>query len=261
MKELIIDDIKKRLKIDINDIKDFDDGATDSLVFCVNGKYLIKTLEKNEFDVQKEFLNYYDSDFFQKIIYSNEDLLYVCYEFIEGNKIKNFSNISIIEQIYEIVSSFKKYDYDGYGYLFEDHKTWQDFLSDEVEYSSQKISGVSRSKVNKAIQIVGNYEIDKYLIHGDFGTHNFVVKNGLIKIIDPMGVVGDPLYDFYFAIFSNVTIFRNMNILSILSYFGGDMKYKKALLVIVFYIRMSRSYVYDRDNFDIYLNYYNEISL
>jgi streptomycin 6-kinase len=126
-------------------------------------------------------------------------------------------------------------------------------------YSKQEIENIDIAKVLNSLNIIEKYKIDKYLIHGDFGTHNFLVNNEKIKVIDPMGVVGDYLYDFYFAILSNVDIFMNLDIDRILGYYDRDIEYKKALFLIVLYIRMSRAFKYDKDNFKDYLSLYERI--
>ena len=74
-----------------------------------------------------------------------------------------------------------------------------------------------------------------------------------------MCVVGDYLYDFYFAIFSNSLLFTKINIDDILSFFDRKLEYKKSLLIIVFYIRMSRAHKYDMKNYKKYLEYYNKL--
>ena len=57
-----------------------------------------------------------------------------------------------------------------------------------------------------------------------------------------MGVVGDPLYDFYFAIFSDI-----------------DIEYKRSMMVVQFYIRLCRTYKYAREDYPIYIEYFEII--
>ena len=138
--------------------------------------------------------------------------------------------------------------------------SWHDFLLDEIEYAEQRIPEVSKDKVMAALEVAGREEPQQYLTHGDFGTHNFLVeKNGRIRVIDPMPVVGDYLYDFYFAILSNTNIFTIVGADYIYSFFERDMEEKKALLTIALYVRMSRAFKYDRENFDAYTRVYAEI--
>lgn len=262
----IIEDISFRLKINIdkNKINYFTDGSTDSIVFSIDNKYLIKTVDELTLKTQVEFFNLYKNDYFQKIIYYNEKLKYICFEYIQGNLFKNEKHIDyndITTQIYNIVSNYKKYDYDNYGYLFEDHKSWYEFLKSEVEYSKKSIESlnIDISKVENALKIIKKYKVDKYLIHGDFGVHNFLINKSNIKVIDPMSVVGDYLYDFYFALLSSANIIKNIKIDDMLNFFDRNINYKKSLFIIVFYIRMCRCYIYDKDNFNVYLKTYNNL--
>lgn len=259
MIENILKDIKLKLDINFtdNDIKYYTDGATDSVVFSIKEKYLIKKVDEYTYNTQLEFYKIYNFDYYQKFIYSNNDLLYICFEYINGHKYDGTLN-NVINTLYNYTSNYKKYEYEGFGYLFDDHKSWYQFLYDEVMYSKNEISDVDDSKVIESLNIIKKYKIDKYLIHGDFGTHNFLI-NDKIYVIDPMCVVGDYLYDFYFSIFSNYDIFKNLNINYILSFYDRDLKYKKALLLVVFYIRMSRAHKYDIKNYNNYLKIYDTI--
>ena len=258
----IIKDIESKLNIIINDkdIHYYTEGATESIVFSINNKYLIKTLNDIEFNVQKDFLSLYKEEYYQKIIYTNEKLKYICYEYINGNKITDYTVYNkedIVKQIYNITSNYKQYNYDEYGYYLVDHKTWYQFLLDEVEYSKNRMTEIDMHIVYNSLDIIKEFNVDKYLIHGDFGVHNFLIDKSNIKVIDPMGLVGDPLYDFYFAILSNYSLFKDMEFDVIFKYFNRDYKYKKALLIVVYYIRMSRAYVYDKDNYDNYYKIFN----
>ena len=74
-------------------------------------------------------------------------------------------------------------------------------------------------------------------------------------------VVGDRLYDFFFAILSNTDIFAELGIDYYMDYFAGDYEpeYMKALLTIALYVRMSRAAVYDEENLGKYKKLYAEI--
>ena len=192
------------------------------------------------------------------------DLHYECYEFIRGVHYKEASldNREAITQIANIVESYPRYVCDGYGFLEDRKPTWREFLLDEIEYAAKRIPSISQERVSKALTIAGQYNPEKYLMHGDFGTHNFLVENGKIRVIDPMPIVGDRLYDFYFAILSNVTLFDKLGFDYIFSFFKGyDAEYRKALITIALYVRTSRAAVYDKDNLDKYIELYNNLFL
>ena len=256
----ILNDVKERLNINDCDIDYFTEGKTESIVFSINNEYLIKTCTKNELDIYNEFFSKYQSEYYQKIYYINYDLSYICLSFLEGNKYKDDLEIDyLINSLYDITSNYQIVDYDGYGYLFEDHKSWSDFLKDEVEYSNSilKSNDIDMTIINNALDKISNYKVDKYLLHGDLGVHNFIVNNSKLYIIDPMGLVGDPIYDFYYAVFSELSIFKSLSIDKLLEFFDRDLNYKKYMTIIVFYIRLCRTYKYDIKKYDDYLKYYN----
>ena len=97
-------------------------------------------------------------------------------------------------------------------------------------------------------------------MHGDFGTHNFLLEDGRIRVIDPMPVVGDYLYDFYFALLSNVDIFTHLGADYVYSFFPDrNLSYKRAILTVALFVRTSRAASYDKDNLPAYFDLYNAI--
>jgi fructosamine-3-kinase len=103
-------------------------------------------------------------------------------------------------------------------------------------------------------------EPKQYLMHGDFGTHNFLLEaDGTIRVIDPMPMVGDRVYDFYFAVLSNVGIFRNLGEDYLAQFFSDvDLRYRRALMTIALYVRMSRAAYYDNEHLPDYEKLYEE---
>ena len=108
MIEKILNDLNKKLNIktDINEIKYFHDGHTNSQVFSINNQFIIKTFSKKNLKNQIIFYNKYQNiDIFPKIIYFNDKLNYICFTYIKGNKYsKNINSQNIINQIYNIVN-------------------------------------------------------------------------------------------------------------------------------------------------------------
>ncbi len=265
----ILNDLSNKLNIEFTekDMHYFTDGVSGAVVFSLKGKYLIKIFNQElYYKSQLEFLRKYNNyNIIQNVILHNNKYKYICCEFVEGTLYK-YNKIhfnKVIEQVYDIVKHYRKYSKAPYGYLYEDKcEDWADFLELNVTYSSDKIRklNISMDKVNKAIENIRYINPPKYLIHGDFGTHNFIVNKEKIYVIDPMPVVGDYLYDFYFAILSNVNIFKDVKVEDILSYFDRDMDYKKNLFLVVLYIRLCRCYAYNRAEFDTYLNLYNKLT-
>ncbi len=256
----IILDIKNKLQIEIDEIEKYDDGTTDSLVFSVNKKYLIKTMTESELNYQIEFFKYYNQNkWFQDLVYVNKELGYICFLFIDGLNLKKIKldPKKIVDELYQITRSYVKYNADFYGYLEYSKNDPYEFLLSEIEYAKEKISNIDATKVYIALNNLKKYKISKYLLHGDFGAHNFLIENNTLRVIDPYPLVFDPLYDFYFAVLSSSLLFVEIDYL--LKFSDRDIEYKKNLFIIVFYIRLSRSYMYDKENFNVYLNIYNNL--
>ena len=99
-------------------------------------------------------------------------------------------------------------------------------------------------------------------MHGDFGTHNFIKKDGkLVGVIDPMAVIGDPLYDLLFAIVSNVDILKSLTMNDIYALTKEDKNRVYNLFVVVLYARMIRCMHHHKEDIDIYIDFYNKIIL
>ena len=256
----LLNDIKNKLNIELYDIHEYTDGTTDSLVISINNKYLIKRVGKEEYFNLKEFYKLYNGNYFQNVIYSNDNLCYYCFDFINGKKINKVNNLNpdnIIDTIYEITNSYKPYNKEFYGYLEYPYKIPYEFLKSEIDYAKEKMIPIKCDKVYDALNKIKKYDIPKYLLHGDFGVHNFIFQENNFKVIDPMPLVFDPLYDFYFASLSSSFLFMNLE--KILSYYDRPFEYKKYLFLIVFYIRMSRSYMYDKEHFEDYVKIYKKL--
>ena len=238
----------------------YTDGATSSTVFSVSDKYLVKISDERTVRELVEFLTHNTNPVFQKYLCSDEGLKYACLDFIDGMHYKENPLEAHVatEQIAAIVNSYAVYNCEQYGFMNDMKPTWHDFLLDEIDYAARRIPEISQETVRAALEKMRDIEPEKRLLHGDFGTHNFLVKDGVVRVIDPMPVVGDKLYDFYFAILSNIGIFPELGLDYIFSFFDEyDRGYKKALLTIALYVRMSRAAVYDKANLEVYENLYN----
>jgi len=259
----IIEEILDILNIKYETHKYFNDGAS-SRVILLNDRYLIKQNSKNILKAEIEFLTLNNSDTFQKIIYVDPDYKFVVYEFISGDTMKQVEDVEdTLQKIIKITSNYHKYNKEGFGYLNEEVETWNQFLEDEINDSSINLQEyiLDKTVVNNAIKILEKYSFDKKLLHGDFGTHNFIKRNGkLVGVIDPMPVIGDYLYDLLFAIVSNVQIVSNIGIQKIYEIIDEPKEKIKSMLIIVLYSRISRCLKYHPQDIDIYIEYWNNIT-
>ena len=155
MIDKIIKDLENNLKIKIDKDKIvyYTDGATDSIVFNIDNKYLIKTVDELTYSSQTEFLNFYkDIPQFQNIIHTNKNLQYICFEFKKGNLYRKnrISPEKTIEQVFNIVKQYREYNHPYFGYLYEDEKSWYEFLNDEVKFSDEIIKQSEWYRANRS---------------------------------------------------------------------------------------------------------------
>ena len=260
-KELLLKDLELNFNIKIDDLKTLKDD--NGLVLLINDKYVLKSLKDKEYDDVIMFEDYYKFvKGFRKSIYRSNEFKYVLYDYIEIDKLIDYTKIKIFNQIYDLVKEERKIDNESYGYLDDLKSSWYEFLQAEVNYSKELLGNDNKNKlVDKALKIVKKEKIEKYLLHGDLGVHNFLIKDKIINVIDPIGVIGDYLYDFYFAILSDYSITENLDFEFILSYFDRKEKYKKALFAIVYYIRMARAFKYNKADYERFLKDFKYVSL
>lgn len=258
----IITDLLNILNVEYKNHKYFTDGAS-SRVILLNACYLIKQNTKLILQAEIEFLKHINSNMFQKIIYVDPKYEFVVYSFINGETMKHVDDVDdTIHKLINITTNYTNYISDGFGYLNEEVSSWTRFLKDEITYSSLNLKQYIPNKkiVNKCVELLEHYPVDKKLLHGDFGTHNFIKENGkLVGIIDPMPVIGDYLYDLLFAIVSNIDILSNITLEKLYSLINEPQEKINAMLTIVLYSRISRCLKYHPDNIDAYMDFWNNL--
>ena len=259
----IINNLLNILKEDYKNHKYLNTGIS-STVFLLNDCYLVKQNTKLILKAEIEFLKYNNSDMFQKIVYVHPKYEYVVYKFINGETMKHVDDVNdTIEKIINITKSYINYEKDGFGYLNEETSSWSRFLKDETTYSSLNLKDhiPSHTIVNNCIETLENYPFDKKLLHGDFGTHNFIQENSkLVGVIDPMPVIGDSLYDLLFAVVSNVNILSSFSLEDLYNLVDEPQEKIKAMLTIVLYCRISRCLKYHPKDIDVYMEFWNKLT-
>lgn len=185
-------------------------------ILLVNNKYIVKKASKKILEAEKVFLKEYEDFFIEKIVRDNIKNGYTVYKYIEGSQLNKLEDVKkCLNEILNIIEKYKKIEVNGYGDIFRLRNTWKDFLLEESYIKSKDIKndniGMKEIALRK-IEELGKSEIDKKLIHGDLGSFNIICKNQkIVGIIDPRTIVGDPLYDFIYFIFSNHNITNNIN--------------------------------------------------
>lgn len=260
--KIIAQKVLKKLDIPYESIKYFNDGAS-SRVFLLNNHYLVKQNKPSLLHAETIFLKNINSNIFQKIIYEDNNYDFVVYDFIPGDMMKKVDNINeTLKSIIQVTSTYSKYTGKGFGFLSEEFNTWSEFLKDEIDYSSKTVTPYIKDNNNvyNCINILEKYPFEKKLLHGDFGTHNFVKVNGKLSgIIDPMPIIGDPLYDSLFAMVSNKDFLDSLSLENLENLTNEPPEKIKAMLTIVLYSRISRCIKYQPDDIDTYIKFWNKL--
>lgn len=260
----IILEILQKLNIKYCSHKYFNDSVS-SRVILLNDKYLIKQNTKLVLQYEIDFLKLYTDSVFQKIIYVHPDYKYVVYEFIPGDTMKIVDNADdTIKKLISITFKYKTYSNSKFGYLDKPSDSWEEFLIAEILSSSKNISAdmIDKSIPLSYVDALKNFPFNTKLLHGDFGTHNFIKRDGkLVGIIDPMPVVGDYLYDLLFAFTSNIGLLKCLPVSKIFELINESKEKILSMLIIVLYSRISRCLKYHPNDINFYLDYWNDICL
>ncbi|MFD6510413.1 aminoglycoside phosphotransferase family protein [Bacillus sp. NPDC060175] len=185
-------------------------GGTTSTVYLLDGRYVVKSNEAKVIREEANFLSFYEGNaLFSKLLYKEPLHTYVVYSFLEGSTSceqghKRSTLITLVKEAinkYEVVS-----DIDGWGWKDSPVQSWTEFLLANVmevrgnlrQYISEEEHQLVLTLVNSPQRGTG---MDRpFLLHGDLGFHNFIFqKNKLTGVIDPLPVLGDPIYDLIYA--------------------------------------------------------------
>lgn len=259
----IINEVCNNLNIKYESHKYFNDG-TKSRIILLNNLYIIKQAAVEELKADVTFATFYKNVLMlQKMVYFDKDYRYVVHEFVPGDvmyTVENFFDLS--NNLKTIVSHYKHYNHDGFGYLESPVNSWDEFLRNEVNSSSKHLPEIDYllPVVNSAIDELSRMPFEKKLIHGDFGTHNFIKQNEkFIAAIDPIPVLGDPTYDLLFALVSNIDLIPYLSIDFLTEYTGESRAKITALLKVCLYVRICRCAKYNKDWVEPYLEFGNNL--
>ena len=233
-------------------------------VFIIDKKYVIKIATVERLKAEKLFIEKNKKIRVEKIIDSNVDKNFNVYEYIDGSEISYLSDVDdCLREIYNITNQYSKTEIAGYGDIFELKKTWIDFIKDDIFRQSKYIKYEKNRLLNKVISkmlILEKYKIDKRIIHGDLGCFNIICKEKQIEgIIDPRTIIGDPLYDFIYFIFSNFNIAKVLDFYEILNLLKEPREKIFAMLYIMLYDRIAREQKNNTKYKDKFLTIWDEI--
>ncbi|WP_137789237.1 aminoglycoside phosphotransferase family protein [Bacillus sp. E(2018)] len=233
------------------------------LLYIDEKKYVVKLNEPQVVESEANFLKQYKGlTLLPKLIYVEESHQYIVYSFINGSTeyFRGNKKDMLTTLVQGLLNNYKKAPDIGWGWADQPSDSWESFLTNNIIEANKIID----SRLDK-----GNYEFvlnlvpkistkqEPYLLHGDFGVHNFIFNEGtLCGVIDPTPVIGDPIYDLIYAFCSSPDDLSKETIDSSMSYFMNEGKYTPFLyerVMIGLYIRLGICIKHHPHNFEEYL--------
>ncbi len=259
----IVNKVLKQLEIQLSTLQYFH-GGTSSRIILVNSSYIIKQNKPATLESETIFSTKYPIPKLQHILFNSPDYNYVVYTFIPGDVMHTVDDVpDLVENIIEITKTYTAYDCEGYGYLTDFMPSWTEFLKAEVNACSLTSSSLLEylPHAYNSVETLKNYDIEKRLIHGDFGTHNFIKENGkFVGAIDPIPIAGDYLYDIIYALLSNIDCLSHAMPENIARITGEPLEKVRALTIALLFCRLSICLKHHKEDFQTYIDFWYDIT-
>jgi hypothetical protein len=213
--ESILNDLikEKVISAEIIEVKKLKGGTLSDIhvVKDINlSKYVIKINEPEVLKAESFFLwNYRHLDVLANILYTDPDNKYIVYSYVPGEiNPYSISKDKFLQIIVErLINHYEPIGVNnGWGWVQRTANSWSCFLRQWTIEADDWIGSYIPEKERKLIyELIEDSARDQsskspYLLHGDCGFHNFLVNNGRLEgIIDPMPVIGYPIYDLVYA--------------------------------------------------------------
>lgn len=187
-------------------------GGTTSRLYLIEGNEpcVVKLNEPKVIGEEAYFLKFYeDKSVFPKLLYVDSLNRYMVYSFIPGSTsyyVENKKDI-LFTLVQKVIHTYKPaMKMDQWGWKEEPVDSWQVFLLERVMEANETVkSYITEEDFHTVLKLVHSpnrtrYSNQPYLLHGDCGFHNFIFnEHKLYGVIDPLPVLGDPIYDFIYA--------------------------------------------------------------
>lgn len=256
-----VDEICRLEKININKIEIIS-KKNNIFVVNVNNKYIIKIADNLILSAEKFFFDFYvDNVIYERIVSYNERMNYIIYEYVSGEQANG--NIIFLDKIIDNIKNYKSISIDIWGDLNYPSISWYEFLKKEFMQKRRFMpeEKEKEKRVREAIEHMKQYEIDKKLIHGDLGGYNIISNQDQIKaIIDPRTIIGDPLYDAIFFIFSSKKMASRINFENLMSKIEQPIEKIKDFMWVILYNRIAVEKKHGQ-NVQIYEEIWNNLNV
>ncbi|PDZ03229.1 aminoglycoside phosphotransferase [Bacillus cereus] len=197
---------EKVISHDPNSVKVLNGGTT-STVYLLDEEYVVKLNEAEVIREEANFLTFYEGNtLFSKLLYKEPLHTYIVYSFLEGNTLceQGYKRSTLRTLVKEVINKYKIVpEADGWGWKENPVQSWNEFLTTNVVEAHENVRRYISEEEYRIVLKLANRDAgvnQPCLLHGDFGFHNFIFReNRLHGVIDPLPVLGDPLYDLIYA--------------------------------------------------------------
>ncbi|MGV3467427.1 MAG: aminoglycoside phosphotransferase family protein [Heyndrickxia sp.] len=269
VKELIQEGIIENKVLEFKPLK----GGTSSQIGYLklgDGQELIVKLNAPKvIEAESYFLNaYQDISLFPRLIYTDPAFRYIVYTYIEGESNGVFKRKEALKLLVQkVINYYKPAELQGiWGLMEEPVTSWAEYLLDEIEVAGDRLKSILSKEdyqLIKSLIMNSNRNVldSPYLLHGDCGVHNFLLKDGQFSgVIDPTPIIGLPIYDLVFA-FCSSPIDLSMETIS---QAAKELRFSIAEdklveeVMIGLYIRISRCVIHHPEDLPMYLSAWDE---
>ncbi|MED2289867.1 phosphotransferase, partial [Bacillus thuringiensis] len=176
-------------------------------VYLLDEQYVVKLNESDVIREEAYFLQFYKKDeLFPKLLYKEPLNRYIVYSFLEGTtscKLGHKRSV-LCKLVKEVINKYEvATEVDGWGWKENLLQSWSEFLTTNVIEAHENVRRYISEEEYRTVLNLANRDAginQPFLLHGDLGFHNFIFKeNKLHGVIDPLPVLGDPIYDLIYA--------------------------------------------------------------
>ncbi|MEI5893784.1 aminoglycoside phosphotransferase family protein [Bacillus cereus] len=185
-------------------------GGTTSTVYLLDEAYVVKLNEAEVIREEANFLSFYEGNtLFSKLLYKEPLHTYIVYSFFEGSTSceQGHKRSTLRTLVKEVINKYKIVpEAEGWGWKESTVQSWNEFLTTNVMEAYENVRRyISEEEYRTVLKLAnspnrGTGINQPFLLHGDLGFHNFIFQgNKLHGVIDPLPVLGDPIYDLIYA--------------------------------------------------------------
>ncbi|WP_248928492.1 phosphotransferase [Paenibacillus hamazuiensis] len=175
----------------------------------VSKRYVVKINPRELVRNETRFLNLYDGiDLLPSVRYVDPEFRYFVYDFIPGDtRYEHGAKTPLMQKLTRQVIS--RYVRPESGDHFK-HVESRASMEESISYASSVIGANLPPEDHELVayimqihaEVIANE--DKYILHGDFGAHNFLFTEGKLSgVIDPIPAIGRKRYDLLYAFCSS----------------------------------------------------------